>query len=107
MSHLSANNIKLGLLVRLESKPGKEIEIENFLKDGLALVNEEHDTPVWFAIRMGKSTFGIFDAFTNEAGRNTHLAGKVAAALFAKAPELFSQPPVVEQIEILAAKISI
>jgi quinol monooxygenase YgiN len=105
MNHLSDNNIKLGLLVRLESKPGKEAEIEKFLQGGLALVNEEPATSVWFAIRLGKSTFGIFDAFANEAGRQAHLAGKVAEALFAKAPELFSQLPVVEQIEIIASKI--
>ena len=105
MNHSSDNNIKLGLLVRLESKPGKEAEIEKFLQGGLALVNEEPATSVWFAIRLGESTFGIFDAFANEAGRQAHLAGKVAEALFAKAPELFSQPPIVEQIEILASKI--
>lgn len=97
--------IKLGLLVRLESKPGKEAEVEKFLRSGLALVQEEPATIVWFAFRLGKSTFGIFDAFPDEAGRKAHLAGKVAEALFAQAPELFSQPPVVESIEILASKL--
>lgn len=101
----SNTQLSVGLFVRLESKPGKESEIENFLRGGLALVNEEPATTVWFALRLGKSTFGIFDAFTDETGRKAHLAGKVAAALFAKAPELFSQPPVVESIEILAAKL--
>jgi len=97
--------IKLGLLVRLESKPGKEAEIEQFLRNGLALVQQEPATTVWFALRLGKSTFGILDAFPDEAGRKAHLAGKVAEALFAQAPELFSQPPVVENIDILASKL--
>lgn len=96
---------KLGLLVRLESKPGKEAEIEKFLRNGLALVEAEPATTVWFALRLGKSTFGIFDTFLDETGRKAHLAGKVAEALFAQAPELFSQPPVVESIDILASKL--
>jgi quinol monooxygenase YgiN len=98
--------VKLGLLVRLESKPGKEAEVESFLRSGLALVQEEPATTVWFALRLGKSTFGIFDAFPDETGRKAHLAGKVAEALFAQASALFSQPPVVESIEILASKLS-
>jgi quinol monooxygenase YgiN len=97
-------SVKVGLLVRLESKPGKETDVENFLRSGLALVQEEPGTALWFAIRLGASTFAIFDAFSNEAGRKAHLAGKVAEALFAKAPELFSQPPVIEKFEILAVK---
>lgn len=103
---LDSTPIKLGLLVRLESKPGKEAEVESFLRNGLALVQEEPATTVWFALRLGKSTFGIFDAFPDETGRKAHLAGKVAEALFAQAAELFSQPPVVENIEILASKLS-
>jgi quinol monooxygenase YgiN len=97
--------VTLALLVRLEAKPGKEAEVENFLKSGLALVQEEPDTTAWFAIRMGRSAFGIFDAFPDEAGRQAHLAGKVAAALMAKAPDLFSQPPVIEKVDVLAAKL--
>ena len=97
--------VTLALLVRLEAKPGKEAEVENFLKSGLALVQEEPDTTAWFAIRMARSTFGIFDAFPDEAGRQAHLAGKVAAALMAKAPDLFSQPPVIEKVDVLAAKL--
>lgn len=104
-THLfDSNTVKLGLFVRLESKPGKETEVESFLRSGLALVQEEPATTVWFALRLGKSTFGIFDAFPDETGRKAHLAGKVAEALFARATELFSQPPVVENIEILASK---
>ena len=73
--------VTVALLVRLEVKPGKEAEVESFLKSGLALVEEEPDTTAWFAIRMGQSSFGIFDAFPHEAGRQAHLSGKVAAAL--------------------------
>lgn len=99
-------DVKLGLLVRLESKPGKEVEVENFLRAGLALAQEESTTPIWFALRIGESTFGIFDAFLNETGRQNHLTGKIAEALFAKAPELFSQAPMIEKVEVLASKIS-
>lgn len=96
---------KIGLFVRMESKPGKETEVENFLKSALPLVEAELDTTVWFAIRLGKSTFAIFDAFPQEAGRQKHLEGKVAEALFAKAPELFSEAPTVEMFESLAVKL--
>jgi quinol monooxygenase YgiN len=93
------------LLVRLEAKPGKEAEVESFLKSGLALVQEEPETTVWFAIRMGQSTFGIFDAFPDESGRKAHLNGKVAAALMAKASDLLAQPPVIEKVDVLATKL--
>jgi quinol monooxygenase YgiN len=97
--------VTVGLLVRLEAKPGKEAEIENFLKSGLALVQDEPETTVWFAIRMGQSTFGIFDAFPSDSGRQAHLSGKVAAALMAKASELLAQPPVIENVDVLAVKL--
>jgi quinol monooxygenase YgiN len=97
--------ITVGLLVRLEVKPGKEAEVENFLKSGLALVEDEPETTVWFAIRMGQSTFGIFDAFPDDSGRKAHLSGRVAAALMAKAPELLAQPPVIENVDVLAVKL--
>lgn len=96
--------IKLGLLVRLEAKPGKEQEVADFLKSGLALVNEEPDTVTWYGIKIGESTFGIFDTFEGEEGRKAHLAGKVAEALMANAPHLLASDPVIEQIEILASK---
>ena len=97
--------VTVALLVRLEAKPGKEAEVESFLKSGLSLVEEEPDTTVWFAIRMGQSTFGIFDAFPNESGRQAHLSGKVAAALMEKASDLFAQAPVIEKVGVLAAKL--
>jgi quinol monooxygenase YgiN len=97
--------VTVGLLVRLEAKPGKEADVENFLKGGLALVQEEPATTAWFAIRMGPSTFGIFDAFPDDAGRQAHLAGRVAAALMAQAADLFAEPPSIEPVDVLAAKL--
>jgi quinol monooxygenase YgiN len=96
---------KKALFVRLEAKPGKEAEVEAFLHSGLPLVQEEPATVVWFAMRLSHSTFGIFDAFPDEGGRNVHLTGKLAAALTANASELFSAPPVIEKIDVLAAKL--
>ncbi len=96
--------VKVALLVRLEAKPGKEAAVEEFLNGGLALVQEEPTTITWYALKLGPSTFGICDTFPDEAGRQAHLNGKVAAALMEKAPELFSSPPVIEQWDVLAAK---
>ena len=97
--------IKVALLVRLEAKPGKEAEVEAFLRAGLQLVQQEPATAVWFAIRLGPSTFGIFDAFPDDSGRQAHLAGQVAAALMAKASELLAQPPAIENADVLAVKL--
>ena len=97
--------VKVALFVRLEAKPGKEKEVESFLVSGLPIVNEEPATTAWFGIRLGPSTFGIFDAFPDEAGRQAHLSGKVAAALMEKAGELFSEPPSIENVDVLAAKL--
>lgn len=97
--------VKVALLVRLEAKPGKESDVESFLRGGLSVVQEETATTAWFAIRLGPSTFGIFDAFPDEAGRQAHLSGRVAAALMAKASELLAQPPIIEKVDVLAAKL--
>jgi quinol monooxygenase YgiN len=97
--------VKVALLVRLEAKPGKEADVEKFLNSGLAIVQEEPATVTWYAIKLGPSTFGIFDTFPDDKGRQAHLSGKVAAALMANASELLSQPPQIEQVEILAAKL--
>ena len=97
--------VKTGLFVRLEARQGKEAEVDSFLRGGLSIVQEEPATIAWFALRLGPSTFGIFDAFPDEAGRQAHLAGRVAAALMAKASELLSQPPVIEKVDVLAAKL--
>ncbi len=97
--------VKVALFVRLEAKPGKEADVETFLRGGLPVVQEEPATTAWFAIRLGPATFGIFDAFPDEAGRQAHLSGRVAAALMAKAPELLAQPPIIEKVDVLAAKL--
>ena len=96
--------VKVGLFVRLEAKPGKEAEVAAFLKRALPLAEEEPQTAVWYALQFGKSTFGVFDAFEGESGRTAHLNGKIAAALMAKASELFSQPPAIENVDVLAVK---
>jgi quinol monooxygenase YgiN len=97
--------ISLGLFVRLEAKTGKEKEVAAFLKQGLQMANQEPTTELWFALRLGPSTFGIFDAFADEAGRQTHLNGPIAKALFANAPDLLAAPPSIEKAEILGAKL--
>jgi quinol monooxygenase YgiN len=97
--------VHTALFVRLEAKPGKEQEVADFLLSGLPLVEEEPATIAWFGIRLGPSTFGILDAFPDEAGRQAHLSGKVAAALMAKAEELFDSPPSIEKVDVLAAKL--
>jgi quinol monooxygenase YgiN len=97
--------VKVALWVRLEAKPGKEGEVESFLKSGLPIVQEEPATTAWFAIRRGPSTFAIFDAFPDDAGRQAHLSGRVAAALMAKASDLLARPPAIEKVDVLAAKL--
>lgn len=97
--------VKLAIYASMEAKPGKEAEVEAFLKSALPLVEAELGTIAWFAIRMGPTKFGIFDVFENEAGREAHLNGKVAAALFAKAPDLFASTPKVDKPDLLAAKL--
>src|SRR5436189_2962325 len=93
------------LFVRLEAKPGKEAEVAAFLNQGLQLAQQEATTPLWFALRLGKSTFGVFDAFHDEAGRQAHLNGPIAKALMAQAPNLLTAPPVIEPIDVLGAKL--
>jgi quinol monooxygenase YgiN len=97
--------VKVALLVRLEAKPGKEAELADFLRGALPLANQEAATPVWFALKIGPSTFGIFDAFDDDVGRQAHLAGPIAAALMKRADELLSTPPKIEPVELLAAKV--
>src|SRR5271166_4553385 len=95
----------LALYVQVEAKPGKEELVADFLKSALPLVEAERDTTAWFAMRMGPTTFGIFDAFMNEEGREAHLAGEVAKALMEKVPELFVKAPSISKIDILADKL--
>jgi quinol monooxygenase YgiN len=93
------------LFVRLEAKPGKEAEVAAFLRQGLELARQEATTQVWFALRLGPTTFGVFDAFADEAGRQTHLSGPIAQALMAQAPNLLASPPIIEPVDVLGAKL--
>lgn len=95
---------KFALLALLEAKPGKEKELEDFLKSALPLAQQEQGTTTWYAVKLGSSKFGIFDTFKDEGGRRAHLSGEIAKALFARADELLARPPQVEQLEILASK---
>jgi quinol monooxygenase YgiN len=99
--------LKLSLFVRLEAKPGKENEVADFLQQGLQLANQEATTPLWFALRLGPTTFAIFDAFEDEAGRQTHLNGPIAKALMDNASRLLATPPVIERVEVLGAKLPV
>ncbi len=96
--------IKLALFASLEAKPGKEADVAAFLEAGLAMARAETTTPIWFALRLSPTTFGVFDAFHNEDGRERHLSGPIAQALMAKAPELFASPPRIDRIEVLGLK---
>ena len=96
--------IKFGLLATLEAKPGKEKEVEDFLKSALPLAQAEPGTLTWYALKLTSNTFGIFDTFESEEGRQAHLNGPIAKALMEKASELLSKDPVIEQIDILASK---
>ena len=98
--------VKVGLLVRLEAKPGQEQALEDFVRGALPLAQQELSTPVWFALKLGPSTFGIFDAFTDDSNRKAHLTGQIAAALMAKAGELLSEAPSIEHVDVLASKMA-
>jgi len=97
--------IRTGLFVRMEAKPGKGDEVDSFLRGGRELVDQEPATIAWFAVRMGPTTFGIFDVFPDDAAREAHLSGKVALALMEKTPELFAVQPTIEKLDVLAVKI--
>jgi quinol monooxygenase YgiN len=98
--------LKYALFARLEAKPGKSADVAKFLETGLALATREATTPVWFALQLGPTTFGVFDAFADESGRQAHLNGPIAQALMAQAPTLFAKPPAIEPIDVLGAKLS-
>lgn len=98
--------VKVGLFVKLQAKPGKEAELAAFLKSALPLANQESGTAVWFALQFDARTYGIFDAFPDESGRNAHLSGEIAKALMAKASELLASPPNIEKVDVMAAKVT-
>jgi quinol monooxygenase YgiN len=95
---------KLALLARLEARPGKEQEVSEFIKSALALAQNEPETVRWYALQLSPSTFGIFDTFGSETGRQAHLQGPIAQALMAKADELLAAPPRIEPVVLLAVK---
>jgi quinol monooxygenase YgiN len=97
--------LSVGLFVRLEAKPGKEKDVAAFLAQALQMTNQEPTTRLWFSLRLGPSTFAVFDAFDDESGRQTHLNGPIAQALMAQAPNLFATPPSIEKTEILGVKL--
>ncbi len=100
--------VKVALLVRLVAKPGKEEEVGLVPRERTAArrLQAETQTTVWFALRITKNEFGIFDAFPNDTGRKAHIEGAIAVALRAKAAELLAQPPTIEQVDVLAAKLA-
>jgi quinol monooxygenase YgiN len=97
---------KVSLFVELKAKPGKEEAVAQFLASALPLVDAEPATVTWYAIRFDARTFGIFDSFPDEAGRQAHLQGRVAEALMARVPELLDSAPVIRTADILAEKLS-
>ena len=98
--------VRVALAVRLLAKSGKENEVAKFLEGALPAAQAETRTPVWFALRFSPREFGIFDAFPDDSARKAHLSGQIAAALMAKASELLAEPPRIEQVEVLAAKVT-
>lgn len=94
-----------GLWVPLEAKPGKEEDVARFLEGGSSLAADEPETTAWFAVRLDKSRFAIFDVFPDDAGRQAHLSGRVAEALLARADELLAQPPNIQQTDVIASKL--
>jgi quinol monooxygenase YgiN len=101
----AAGTLKVGLFVRLEAKPGKEDDVLAFLRQGLQMSYQEATTPLWFALRLGPTTFAIFDSFADESGRKSHLKGPIADALMAQAPTLLSSPPTIEPVEVIGVKL--
>jgi len=95
---------QFGLLVLLEAKAGKEQDLGTFLESAQPLAMQETGTVAWYAAKLGPGKFAIFDTFEDEGGRNAHLSGEIAKALFAKADELLAKPPQVERLDILALK---
>jgi len=96
--------VKFSLLVRLEAKPGREQDLEAFIKSALPMAQAEPGTISWYGLQLGESTFGIFDTFETEEARDAHLNGPIAAALMAKVPELLAADPVIEKVDLLAVK---
>lgn len=95
---------KVGILALVEAKPGKEQEVANFLKSALPLAEGEPLTLNWYAFQVNDNTFGIFDTFESDEGRDAHLSGPIAAALMANADLLLSKAPSIQKVDLLAVK---
>ncbi|HVY56648.1 MAG TPA: antibiotic biosynthesis monooxygenase [Xanthobacteraceae bacterium] len=102
---MADKSVKVALWVELNAKPGKEADVEQFLRSGLEIVQNEPATITWYALRLGGARFGIFDTFPDDSGRQAHLNGRVAAALMAKAGELLAEPPKIHGVDVMAAKL--
>jgi quinol monooxygenase YgiN len=95
---------KLAFLAHFQAKPGKEEDVAKFLEMAHEMAKKEPTTINWYAFRMSPSSFGVFDTFNDEAGRQKHLNGPIGQALVAKTPELFVSPPSIEPVDVLGAK---
>jgi quinol monooxygenase YgiN len=91
----------------MHAKQGKDAAVEDLLLSTLALVQNEPDTTAWFAIRFGRGEYGIFDVFPDDAARDAHLRGPVAAALNHRTGDLFDAAPRIQRLEVLAQKLPI
>ncbi len=96
--------LTVGVLALVEAKPGKESEVEAFVRAGQAIVEQEPGTRVWYGFRVNESTFGIFDAFEDEAGRQAHLSGLIPTALAQAGPQLLAKDPDLRLVDVIAVK---
>lgn len=96
--------LTLGVLALVEAKPGKEADVEAFLRGGQAIVEQEPGTRVWYAFRVNETTFGIFDAFEDEAARQAHMSGQIPAALAEVGPQVLAKDPDIRMVDVLAVK---
>ncbi len=94
--------VTVGLLIRVETKPDKVGELEAFVEN-LQKVEKEQATTVCLAMRLGPTSFGVVTAFPDDAGRQAHLAAN--ADVLAQAGQLLTQPPSIERLEVIAAKL--
>jgi len=95
---------KLGLLVTLKAKSGKETEVESFIKGAIDLAQQEDKTLTWYSFKIDSKNFGIFDTFENEEDREAHLNGDIAKALMENASKLLSEDPKIQKLDILSSK---
>ncbi|KAF7336780.1 Antibiotic biosynthesis monooxygenase [Mycena venus] len=107
-SKIKAGGLRNGLRVLLQAKSDKVQAVKEFLTGALPLVEAEPETLAWYALEFpGTKQFAIIDFFADDAGRNAHLTGEVAKALFANAEELLSSPPDIKKITVVAANVKV